>query len=373
MRHPPGLFPTRLLMKTRGAQEALYSMLRKFVLPIALAASLFVAGCSGGESSAGGSTGGGTTTGGEAPKTGDKIKIGFLVKSAQEQWFQTEWKFGREAAEKFGVELITQEVVDGEKVASQLDNLKVQGAQGVIICTPDQKLGEMIVAKCKEANMKLITVDDRLVGSDGQPLKDVHHVGIQAYDIGKVVGQKISDEMKKRNWNPTEVGAIVLTLDKLETATQRINGAMEVLKANGFPEANLYKSPWKGDVPDTKGAIDAANISLLQHPEKKKWIAIASNDDGVLGCVRATEAKGVKAEDMIGVGINGNAPAIEDLKRNTGFFGTVLLSAKQHGYGTVEMMVNWIKDGKEPQLETWTSGIPMDRSNFETVLKEQGL
>ncbi len=343
-------------------------MLRKFALPVALAASLFIAGCSGGESTT-------TTTGGnpEPAKTGEKIKIGFLVKSAQEQWFQTEWKFGREAAEKMGVELITQEVVDGEKVASQLDNLKVQGAQGVIICTPDQKLGEMIVAKCKEANMKLLTVDDRLVGADGQPMKDVHHVGIQAYDIGKVVGQMISDEIKARGWKPEEVGGIVLTLDRLETATQRINGAMEVLKANGFLEANFFRSPWKGDSPDTKGAIDAANITLLQHPEKKKWIAIASNDDGVLGCVRAAEGKGIKPEDMIGVGINGNAPAIEDLKRNTGFFGTVLLSAKQHGYGTVEAMVNWIKDGKEPNLETWTNGLPMNRSNFEATLKEQGL
>jgi L-arabinose transport system substrate-binding protein len=223
--------------------------------------------------------------------------------------------------------------------------------------------------------MKLMTVDDRLVGSDNEPMKDVHHVGIQAYDIGKSVGQAISDEAKERGWNMAEVGAIVLTLDKLETATQRINGAVEVLRANGMTEANLIRSPWKGDVPDTKGAIDAANIALTQHPEFKKWVAIASNDDGVLGCIRASEGRGIKSEDMIGVGINGNEPAIADLKRNppTGFFGTILLSAKQHGYETLEAMYHWIKDGKEPELETWTSGMLMTRENYEQVLKEQGL
>lgn len=346
-------------------------MLRKLVMSMALAAGFIAVGCQGGSSTEPAST---VTTGGTTTST-EKVKIGFLVKSAGEQWFQTEWKFAQEAADKLGVELIKKEVVDGEKVSSAMDNLKVLGAQGVIICTPDQKLGQLIVSKAQAGNMKLMTVDDRLVGSDNQPMKEVHHVGIQAFDIGKSVGQALSDEAKKRGWNMAEVGVIVLTLDKLETATQRINGAMEVLKANGITEANLFRSPWKGDVPDTKGAIDAANIVLTQHLEVKKWLAIASNDDGVLGCVRATEGRGVKAEDMIGVGINGNEPAIADLKRTpaTGFFGSILLSAKEHGYGTLEAMYHWIKDGKEPDAEKWTTGILMTRENYETVLKEQGL
>lgn len=350
--------------------EGRLALLKKALLGLAFAGAIFSAGCKSGENTA--QAGSGTT--GTAAQ-GEKVKIGFLVKSASEQWFQTEWKFAQEAADKLGVELIKKEVVDGEKVSSAMDNLKVLGAQGVIICTPDQKLGQLITSKAQAGNMKLLTVDDRLVGADNQPMKDVHHVGIQAFDIGKSVGQAISDEAKKRGWNMAEVGAIVLTLDKLETATQRINGAMEVLKANGMTDAHLFRSPWKGDVPDTKGAIDAANIALTQHPEIKKWVAIASNDDGVLGCVRASEGRGIKAEDMIAVGINGNEPAIADLKRTppTGFFGTILLSAKQHGYGTLESMYYWIKDGKEPPMETWTSGTLMTRENFEQVLKEQGL
>jgi L-arabinose transport system substrate-binding protein len=344
-------------------------MFRKFALPLALA-GLVMIGCGGGSSTDGSSS---TTSSGNKAASTDKVKIGFLVKSATEQWFQTEWKFGEEAAKKYNVELIEKEVVDGEKVSSALDDLKVQGAQGVIICTPDQKLGPMIAKKAADGNMKLLTVDDRLVGADGQPMKDVHHLGIQAYDIGKTVGQAISDEMKKRGWKPSEVGAIAISSKTAETLVQRIKGASDVLTANGFPAANIYEAVWK--VADTNGAIDATNIILTQHPDVKKWVIFSSNDDGVLGGVRATETHKIAAENVIGVGINGNDPAIADLKKTppTGFFATVLLSAKKHGYGTVEAIYHWIKDGQEPPMETWTSGILMDRTNYEQTLKEQGL
>ena len=143
-----------------------------------------------------------------AAGSGEKIKIGFIVKSATEEWFQTEWKFAQQAADKNGFELVKLEASDAEKTLSALDNLAAQGAKGVIICAPDVKLGSSIVSKCKEANMKLMSVDDRLVGADGKPLADVPHLGISAYNIGKKVGQAISDEMKARKWNPAEVGAL---------------------------------------------------------------------------------------------------------------------------------------------------------------------
>lgn len=343
-------------------------MLRKLAFPMMMAAALLVAGCN---SNSSGSTP--STTG--APGTqssGDKIKIGFLVKSATEPWFQTEWKFADEAAAKYGFELIKQEVKDGDKVSSALDDLGVKGAQGVIICTPDQKLGPMIEAKAKEENLKLLTVDDQLMGPDNQPLKTVHHLGIKASDIGKMVGQALVDEMKARNWNMAEVGAIAVNTDTLETARQRIDGSIEVLTKAGFPAGNIYKSPWKTfDIP---GGLDAANITLTQHPNIKHWIAFSSNDDGVLGAVRATEQRGLKAEDVIGIGINGTS-GVDDLKKNppTGFFASVLLSARKHGYGTAEAMYQWIKDGKEPAMETWTDGILINRSNFAEKMKAEGL
>jgi L-arabinose transport system substrate-binding protein len=304
--------------------------------------------------------------------SGEKVKIGFVVKSATEEWFQTEWKFAQQAADKNGFELVKLDAPDAEKMLSVLDNLSAQGVKGVIVCAPDVKLGPSIVSKCKETNMKLMSVDDRLVGADGKPLADVPHLGISAYNIGKKVGQAIVDEMKARKWNMAEVGALELTIDELETARDRIRGAEEVLLANGFPKDRIYKAAWKKH--DIPGAQDVATVALTQHPDVKKWVFFTSNDDGVLGAVRATEDRGIKAEDVIGVGINGTS-GVNDFKKTqpTGFFASVLLSPKQHGYNTAEAMYQWVKDGKEPKKETYTEGTLITRADYEAKMKAEGL
>ena len=309
--------------------------------------------------------------GGDA-RAESKPKIGFLVKSATEVWFQQEWKFADQAAEDLGFELIKIPTPDAEKVMSALDSLQAQGADGVIICSPDVKLGPSIVSKCKSANLKFMSVDDRLVDANDEPLTDVPHLGISAYEIGKMVGQAIVDEMKVRGWNISEVGAIAVNLDELETARQRIDGATEVLVAAGFDATKIFKSPWKTQ--DIPGALDAANITLTQHPDIKKWVAFSSNDDGVLGVIRATEGRNIAAENVIGVGINGTS-GVDDLKKTepTGFFGSVLLRPRKHGYDTCKMMFDWIKNGKAPEKETWTSGILITRENYQEKMKEEGL
>ena len=339
-------------------------MIRSFVIASVFTLFLLV-GCKSSTDTQGANP---TTTG-----SGEKIKIGFLVKSATENWFQTEWKLADEAAAKYGFELIKAEVKDAERVQAELDNLGVKGAQGVVICTPDQKLGPAIVAKAKEKNLKLLTVDDRLVDGDEKPLTDVPHLGISAYDIGKLVGQSIADEMIKRGWNPAEVGACVVTYDQLETTKQRVLGATEVLVTNGFPKDKIYRVDW-GNTTDIPNAKDKAAIVLSQHSDIKRWIAFSTNDDGVLGIVRATEDRQIPAENVIGVGINGES-GLDDLKKDkpTGFFASVLLDKRKHGFGTAEMMYKWIKDGVEPPKETWTVGTLITRDNYAQVLKEQGL
>src|SRR6516225_7496780 len=110
----------------------------------------------------------------------EETKIGFIVKQPEEPWFQDEWKFADQAAKEKGFTLIKIGAVDGEKLMSAIDNLGAQGAQGFIVCTPDVKLGPGIVAKAAANNLKLMTVDDRLVGAGGKPLEDVPHMGISA-------------------------------------------------------------------------------------------------------------------------------------------------------------------------------------------------
>ncbi len=301
------------------------------------------------------------------------VKIGFIVKQPEEPWFQDEWKFADQAAKEKGFTLVKIGAEDGEKVQSAIDNLGAQGAQGFIICVPDVKLGPGIVAKAAANDLKLMTVDDRLVGADGKPLEDVAHMGISASKIGETVGQAIADEIKKRGWDLKDVGAIRVSYDQLPTAVDRTQGAASALKAAGLPEQNIFDAPQAKT--DTEAALNAATTVLNKQANIKHWVAFGLNDEAVLGAVRASESVGIAPENMIGVGIGGADSAINEFKKPsaTGFFGTVIISPKRHGYETALNMYEWVADAKEPPLLTLTSGSLALRGDYEKVRKDLGI
>jgi L-arabinose transport system substrate-binding protein len=301
------------------------------------------------------------------------VKIGFVVKQPEEPWFQDEWRFAQQAAKEKGFTLVEIGAEDGEKVQAAIDNLGAQGAQGFIICTPDVKLGPGIVAKAAANDLKVMTVDDRLVDNSGQPLEDVPHMGISATKIGETVGQAIADEAKARGWDMAKVGAIKVSYDQLPTAVDRVAGATSVLEKNGLPEANIFNAPQAKT--DTEAALNAATTVVNAHPEIQHWVAVGLNDEAVLGAVRATESVGIPAANVIGVGIGGADSAINEFKKpsETGFFGTVIISPKRHGYETASNMYDWIADGKEPEKLILTSGQLAKRGDYQAVRKELGI
>ncbi|MDO8543453.1 MAG: arabinose ABC transporter substrate-binding protein [Opitutaceae bacterium] len=313
-----------------------------------------------------------TAAAGKAGGTSQPIKIGFLVKQPEEPWFQLEWKFAEKAAADLKFNLVKIGATDGEKVLAAIDNLAAGGAQGFVICTPDTKLGPAIVAKAKAANLKLIAVDDQFIGADGQPMKNVHYLGISARKIGESVGQTLAAEMKKRGWKAAETAVCMVTFDELATAKERTDGASDALVAAGFPREKIFRAPVR--TTDIPGSFEASNTLLTQKPDVKRWLVGGMNDTAVLGAVRALEGRGVPVENAIAVGINGTDCIVElEKAKPTSFYGSMLLSAKEHGYKTCEMLRQWIKDGVEPPLDTRTVGTLITRENFRQVLKEQGV
>jgi L-arabinose transport system substrate-binding protein len=313
-----------------------------------------------------------TTTSCSLKAASKKLKIGFIVKQPEEPWFQYEWKFADMAGGKYGFETVKIGATDGEKVLAAIDNLAAAGAKGFIICTPDVRLGPAIADKAAKNNLKLIAVDDRFLGPDGKPMENVVYLGISARKIGENVGTTLYSEIKKRNWVLKDIAVCVVTFEELDTARERTDGAISGLVGSGFPKNKIFKAPQKtSDIP---GAFDAANVLLTQHPEVKYWLVCGMNDNAALGAIRAMEGRGFTEKNTCGVGINGTEAVTEfEKKQATGFYGSMLLSAREHGYKTAEMMYDWIMTGKEPEKDTRTTGVLITRSNYIEVLKEQGL
>lgn len=305
------------------------------------------------------------------PRDSGRTKLGFLVKMPEEVWFQKEWEFAQQAADKYGFDLLKIGATDAEKALMAIDNLGVQGAKGFVICTPDVRLGPAIVAKARMYGMKVFTVDDQLVGADGK-FMDVPHMGISAADIGRNVGKALHEEYVRRAWPAEETGVCVVTFDELETAKERTENEIAALTEAGFPADRIFTTPMR--TTDVEGAYNAAASLLTQHPEIKRWLICSMNDEGVSGAVRAMEGRGFSIDTMIGIGIGGNS-SIAEFERPTpsGFYATCLISPRRHGYETAEMLHKWVAEGIEPPKDTRTAGIIITRENCVQVMKEQGL
>lgn len=310
----------------------------------------------------------GACSGGGEP---GRIKIGFLVKQPEVVWFQKEWEFAQQAADRYGFDLIKIGATDAEKVLAAIGNLGAQGAQGFIICTPDVRLGPGIMARANLYGMKVFTVDDQLVGPDGQFL-DVPYMGISASDIGRKVGHALYGEYDRRGWPVEETAACIVTYDQLTTAKERTDGAIAALVEAGFPADRIHQTAQR--TTDIEGSFNAAGTLLTRFPDVKRWLVASMNDEGVIGAVRAMEGRGFSADTVIGIGIGGSSCVVEFQKSSpTGFYATCLISPKRHGYETAEWMYKWVTEGVEPPEDTRTEGIIITRDTYEQVMREHGL
>ncbi|MCP9223646.1 substrate-binding domain-containing protein [Erythrobacter sp. LQ02-29] len=299
------------------------------------------------------------------------IRIGFVVKMPQEQWFQDEWRFAKAAARDFGFTLIEIGAEDGDRVLSALWTLYARYAQGFIICAPDPRLGPAIAEYADRTGMKALAVDDRLSAPDGTPISHMPYVGISATAIGRLAGEAAATEARRRQWDPASTGVLRLAFDSLETAQERTSGAIDALASEGFSQ--VFDAPQRTS--DTEGAFTAAAPVITANPAIDQWIIIGLNDESVIGGVRAAEGLSMTSGDIIGVGIGGSEAAVSELAKPTptGFFATVLLSARRHGYDTAAAMYRWIKDGVRPPAVTLTSGTLMNRGNFRQILAREAI
>lgn len=308
-----------------------------------------------------------------AVQAAEPVKIGFLVKQAEEPWFQDEWRFAEQAARDKGFTLVKIGIPNGEKMMAAIDNLAAQKAAGFVICAPDVKLGVAVNRAAKRHNLKVMSVDDQLVDGAGKPIADIPHMGISATEIGKQVGQALLAEMKARGWKLDEVGVLRVAFDPLPTARERTAGAVEALKAGGVPAANVVDAPQAKT--DTESAFNAANIAFTKNAKYKRWVAFGLNDEAALGAVRAAEGRGIKQDAMLAIGIGGSQTALNEFTKPaaTAFFGTVLISPRRHGYETAVSVFEWVTQGKVPPALTLTSGVLMTRQNQAEIRKQMGL
>ena len=119
-----------------------------------------------------------------------------------------------------------------------------------------------------------------------------------------------------------------------------------------------------------KGAADAFPAFITAHPEVTHWILWSCNDDGVLGAVRALENAGVKADNVIGVGLGAHMACDEWNKaKPTGFKAAVYIDAALHGAKAGEIMYDYLANGTPLPENSIVQGVMVDPTNYKGTIE----
>jgi L-arabinose transport system substrate-binding protein len=298
-----------------------------------------------------------------APAFAEDLKLGYINKMGEHPWFVAEVAGAKSAAAEAGVKLSTQDVqFNADLTLTTLDTMVGDGVKGVAIVVPDKALGPVVAEKAAKAGIKLIAVDDDIYAADKTP---VAYIGMNATEIGRQVGAEEARLYKQLSWtDKKDVKLAAIEDRKADTCMQRTRGAEAAFleAVPGFDKANIVRIPYDNTM---SNAIDAVTTTLTANPGAEHWIFYSCNDDGVLGAVRATENAGMKADQVIGIGIDGSrACDAYGSGQPTGFRGTLWIDSGKEGATAIKILVASIKNNTPLPEKTFVSPDLINSDNF---------
>jgi ribose transport system substrate-binding protein len=232
-------------------------------------------GCQTGTEAGGGTS---TTTGGGSNMAGGgkKYKVGVSIPAADHGW-TAGVKYWADHAAKLNpdIEWIIEDAKEPNEQISDLENLKTQGVDALVILATESAPITPIAEKLHDAGILIINVDRGFT----KPIADVFIEG-----DNKAFGRKSAEFIVQKLGGKGNI--VVLEGIPSTVNTDRVNAALEVFKANpGIRIVAQDSGMWNRE----KAEQVMQNV-LVAHPEiNAVW---ASDDDMALGVENALKAAG---------------------------------------------------------------------------------
>ena len=288
----------------------------------------------------------------------------YVVKDGNDMWFLNEVAGAKAEAEKLGAGFTSQNVeLNANLAITGVDNAIAGGADGIVIVVPEQQIGPAVLKKAADAGIPMIAVDDGIVDEGGKPAP---FVGFSSVDAGKQVGNAIADIHGELGWGKPgpETAIITAEAQTVSVCMDRTDNAIAVLKDRlGMTEQQVIHLAVPGS---QDNAMTTAAQAMVAYPSVQKWLIAGCNDNGVLGVVRALEQAGYTADDMIGVGVNGQI-ACEEFKKPeaTGFRASIYVDSAIHGATAIRELHDHITQGKPIPERTIIAGTLITKTDNE--------
>ena len=301
----------------------------------------------------------------------DKISIAYINKMGDNPWFVDEVAGAQAKADELGVEFFNQDVqFDSNLAMTAMDTYIAKGVDAIVIVVPDTKIGPAVIEKAQKAGIPIVAVDDTILDASGIAAP---FVGFDAGSAGLKVGELIAEFYTTEGWadNADMVLKAVSVEDQdLEVCNLRTdNAANKLIELGTITADQIIHLPYDNTA---NSGMDAMAPVITANPDVTHWLLFSCNDDGVLGAWRALQNDGVSADNVIGVGINGQLAA-EEFKKGepTGLRASLMAQAKGHGATSIQEIYDFLTQGTPIPDITFIDAAVMTPENWQELTGQE--
>lgn len=297
-----------------------------------------------------------------AKQSDEPIKIAYIQKQGDQQYFVDEAVGAREEAEKLGnVEVTFTDVgMDANAAITAVNTAVAQEVDGVAIVIPDAKVGPQVADSLRRANIPFVASDDPFADGEG---KQVPWVSIDSLTMGQQVGEKAGELYAEAGWSAADTRILSVLQEDLGVCQDREKGYKETFEQAAGELPEMIRVGTDNSNPQ---AQDKAGAAITSNQGVKHWVVMGCNDEGVTGAVTALANAGFGAEEVVGVGL-GAYLACKDWQagKETGNKAALYVDGRIDGAASVRTLVEAIRGGTEPPAETLGKAVMVDATNWE--------
>lgn len=307
-------------------------------------------------------TAGGSTTGSSSGSGG--IRIAYIQKQGDQQYFIDEAKGASDIAKKYGATVTTIDVSSDANLAiSQLNTVISQKYDGIAIVVPDQKIGPQVIAAAKKAGIPLVATDDAILDGAG---KAAPFVGFDGKSMGEKVGAEAASLFKKESgWTASNTKIIRVSKEDLQTCEDRNNGALDAFTKATSVKLPVVKIGSDASVIDSQ---DKTSAALTANPGVTNWVVWGCNDESETGAVTALQNAGISPDHIIGVGLGAYLTCKDWVAgKASGNKAALYIGGIDVGGAAVQVLIDKIKSGKSLPANTIAATKIVDPSTFKAA------
>ena len=220
-----------------------------------------------------------------------KVKVGFILKSMQEERYQKDKAIFTEKAESLGAKVYFASANNEEQMQlSKFENMLAKGCKVIVMQPVNTGTAGNMVKMANEEGVKVVGYDSMLVNGplDFMVMQD-------SWAVGKLQGEAMVEWLKAKKGKVEGKVALIMGQPGDSNAAAMSSGALEIIEGNAGLElvAKQSHEGWSSD----KAMATAENV-LTKHNNKID-VFICNNSGMARGVIAALDAQGMADTEKV--------------------------------------------------------------------------